>query len=432
MRRLAGLLLFITVLLAPAAAGAAPPAGNGPVWVLTLADSINPGSAEYLTNGLDKAVRAGACLVVIKLDTPGGVADTMRRMVQAILECPLPVVVYVAPPGARATSAGAFLVLAAQLAAMAPATHLGAASPVTAGGGEIKGTMAKKAKSDLTALARSLAKRRGRDPALAEKMVSEATSYDATQAKELGLVDIIAPDLGHLLTALEGRVVQTSAGKRRITTRGRSLHFQSPGWREKLLSALANPNLAYILLIIGMAGIYFELSHPGVIFPGVVGAMSLILAFFAMSALPVSYAGLALMGLAVVLFIAEIKITSYGMLSVAGAICLLLGSTMLFEGEGELSELSLTVLVPVVGATIAFFAGVAFLAGRAQLSRTQTGLEGMVGQEGVVVDHKRVRVMGELWLAEGIKDLEPGTPVQVKAAKGLKLSVKPLSRTEKP
>ena len=402
------------------------PPGSGPVHVITLHDTINPGSTEFLKNGIDKANQADACLIIIQLDTPGGVVDSMRQMVQAIMKSKSPVAVYVAPAGARATSAGAFIVLSAGVAAMAPATHMGAASPVAAGGKEIEGTMAKKAISDLTALVRSLAKRRNIDPALAEEMVSEASSFDAVKAQELGLVDLVAQDLGNLLKELEGRVVVTGEGKRTISTKGKVLVFYEPGFREKLLSAIASPNLAYILLMIGMAGLYFELTNPGSILPGVVGALSLILAFFAMSALPVSYAGLALMGLAVVLFIAEIKITSYGMLSVAGAISLLLGSIMLFESEDELARVSLGILVPTMLCTIGFFALVAIMAGRAQFKRGSTGQEGMVGETAQVVDPGRVRVMGELWRAKGAEGLQPGQKVKVVRSEGLLLTVKPV------
>ena len=291
--------------------------------------------------------RRQASLVVIRLDTPGGLVTSMRQMVKAILACPVPVVVYVSPAGARATSAGAFLMLAAPVAAMAPATHVGAAHPVGGQGQDIKGTMGEKAVSDLKALAVSLAKRRGRDPKLAEQMVVKSTSFDALKAKELGLADMVARDLGDLLQALQGRKVSTVAdGEKVIDTKGQTIRFHQPGWREKLLSLLASPNLAYILLMIGLAGLYFELSHPGAIFPGVVGGLALILAFFAMSTLPVSYAGLALIGLAVVLFFAEIKITSYGMLSLAGAASLILGSVMLFKSGERVVAVSLTVLVP--------------------------------------------------------------------------------------
>jgi membrane-bound serine protease (ClpP class) len=421
-------LLTLTMLLVLAwlpAQAAKPSPPDGPVWIIELADTINPGSAEYFKKSLALAVEANASLTVIQLDTPGGLVDSMRSMVKDIMAFPLPLVVYVAPAGSRATSAGAFLMLAAPLAAMAPATHMGAAHPVGGGGKEIEGTMGEKVLSDLTALAVSLAKRRGRDPKLAEEMVTKSVSFDATQAKELKLVDIVARDLASLLGALEGMKVATAAGEMVIATAGKALHFHTPGWREKLLSALASPNLAYILLMIGMAGIYFELSNPGTIFPGVIGGLSLILAFFAMSSLPVSYAGLALIGLAVVLFLAEIKVTSYGMLSLAGAVSMILGSIMLFDSGDQMLAISLGVLVPTAIGVIGFFATVAFLAGRAQFSKGVTGMEGMVGARGQVVDKTRVRILGELWSYESQAPLAPGQEVVVTASRGLLLEVKP-------
>lgn len=424
--RLAMALLLAALTLAGLSASAEEPASSsGPVWVIELADTINPGSAEYLRSGLQKAREAGSCLVVIQIDTPGGLAESMRAMVKDIMSFPLPLVVYVAPPGARATSAGAFLVLAAPLAAMAPATHLGAAHPVGAGGGEIKGTMGEKVVSDLRALAVSLAKRRGRDPKLAAEMITKSVSFDAARAKELGLVDLVALDLGSLLKALEGRSVTTGGGEKKITTAGKALHFYQPSWREKLLSALASPNLAYILLMIGLAGIYFELSNPGSIFPGVIGGLALILAFFAMSALPVNYAGLALIGLAVVLFFAEIKITSYGLLSLSGAASLILGSIMLFDSGDKVVAISLAVLLPTAVFVIAFFGSVAFLAGRAQLKKSVTGSEGLVGSRGRVVDQTRVQIMGELWGYKSKQPLTPGQEVVITATQGLMVEVEP-------
>ncbi|MCF8097862.1 MAG: nodulation protein NfeD, partial [Desulfarculaceae bacterium] len=403
---------------------------GGRVWVIELSDTINPGSSEFLVDGLEKAATASASLVVIRLDTPGGLVTSMREMVKAILACPVPVVVYVAPAGARATSAGAFLMLAAPVAAMAPATHVGAAHPVGGQGQDIKGTMGEKAVSDLKALAASLAKRRGRDPKLAEEMVVKSTSFDALQAKELGLADIVARDLGDLLQALQGRKVPTAAGEKVINTKGRTIRFHHPGWRDKLLSLLASPNLAYILLMIGLAGLYFEFSHPGSVFPGVVGGLALILAFFAMSTLPVSYAGLALIGLAVVLFFAEIKITSYGMLSLAGAASLILGSVMLFKSGERVVAVSLTVLIPTALAMILFFGGVAYVAGRAQLAKSVTGREGLLGSAGVVVDAGRVRLLGELWRYASDRPLEPGQKIEVIAVNGLEVEVRPLPPKE--
>ncbi|MCB2227392.1 MAG: nodulation protein NfeD [Desulfarculaceae bacterium] len=423
-RLIMSIILAALILAAPVALAA--PEGQGQVWVLELSDTINPGSADYLLEGLKEAAGASAALVVIRLDTPGGLVSSMREMVKAIMSSPVPVVVYTAPAGARATSAGAFLMLSAPIAAMAPATHLGAAHPVGAGGKEIKGAMGDKAVSDLKALAVSLAKQRGRDPKLAGEMVTKSVSFDATKAKELGLVDVIANDLGELLAMLQGRKVAVAGGEKVVDTKGKTIHFVQPGWREKLLSLLGSPNLAYILLMIGLAGIYFELSHPGTIFPGVVGGLALILAFFAMSALPVSYAGLALIGLAVVLFFAEIKITSYGLLSLAGAASLVLGSVMLFRTGEAVVAVSLAVLVPTALCVILFFGGVAYLAGKAQLAKGVTGLEGLVGARAEVVDDTRVRVLGELWRYRGPSGLAPGQEVTITAAHGLEVEVAPL------
>lgn len=415
----------------PAAAPAPQPAANpeqtapGPVWIIELKDSVNPGSARFLVEGLRRAAAERASLVVVQLDTPGGLVESMREMVQAILASPAPVAVYVAPSGARAASAGAFLVLAAQVAAMAPATQVGAAHPVGGGGEEIKGAMGDKVVQDLSAMARGLAQKRGRDPELAQRMVSESLSLEAGEALKKGMIDLMASDLGSLLGQLEGVSVQTESGPRVISTQGRHLVFHGPDWRDRLLSFLASPNLAYILLMIGLAGLYFELSHPGTIFPGVVGGLCLILAFFAMSSLPVSYAGLALILLSLVLFFLEIKVASGGLLGLGGALALILGSIMLFDQPGQLTAISLTVLIPTLAAFLAFFGGVTWLAARAQLARARTGAEGLIGEKGVVLGPGRVRVLGEIWRARGVGDLSPGREVVVRAVDGLTLSVEP-------
>lgn len=416
----------MTIWAGPAWAADEPRAGAGPVWVIETSDTVNPATAEFLESGIAQANEADAALIVIRLDTPGGLVDSMRGMVKAIMGSNAPVVVFVAPAGARAASAGAFLLLAGHVAAMAPATNVGAASPVGGQGEDVKGTMGKKITADLSAMIKSLAKERGRDPKLAEEMVTEARSFDSTEAKKLGLIDLVAADLGGLLTALNGRVVNTAGGSRKIVTAGKTISFHTPGLREKILSVLASPNLAYILLMIGMMGLYFELSNPGAIFPGVLGGISLILAFFAMSALPISYAGLALLGLGVVMFIAEILVVSKGLLSLAGAVCLVLGSIMLFESDDQMMRVSLSVLVPTAAAVILFFGTVTYLAVRSQVKRATTGREGMVGRRGVAVGPDRVRVMGELWRAASDAPLTPGQAVEVVSMEGLSVRVRVL------
>jgi membrane-bound serine protease (ClpP class) len=435
-RFLAALLLALGLAVAAGAAGQAPspaaPVGEGPVWIIELKDTVNPGSALFLQNSLQRAAQAQASLVVIQLDTPGGLVESMRHMVGDILAAPLPVAVYVAPAGARAASAGAFLVLAAPVAAMAPATNLGAAHPVGPGGEEIKGPMGDKLTEDLRAYAQSLARQRQRPQDLAEQMVTQSKSFEAAEALHSGLIDLMASDLGSLLGQLEGVRVATAGGPRTISSQDRALSFQHPSWREKLLSALANPNLAYILLMIGLAGLYFELSTPGAVLPGVVGALCLILALFAMSTLPVSYAGLALIGLAVVLFVAEIKVASHGLLSLGGALALILGSSMLFDGDGGLEGLSLLVLLPTVTVVIGFFAGVAWLAGRAQRRRGFTGQEGLIGQRGQVLDPGHARVLGEIWRVRAVAPLSPGDEVIVSKVEGLTLGVEPAPAPDQP
>jgi len=425
-------LAVMALVLAAALAGAVgtavaekAPAGQGPVWVIEMAETVNPGSADYLADGLERAARDDAVCAIIVLDTPGGLVESMRAMVKAILAAPMPVVVYVAPSGARAASAGAFLVMAAPMAAMAPATNLGAAHPVAAGGKEIEGAMADKAVADLTAMMKSLAQRRGRPVEPAAAMVTESASYSAEKAKELGLVEEVAPELGDLLGALEGKTAATAAGPRAIAAAGKALHFHQPGLRHRLLSLLASPNLAYLLMMIGLMGLYFELSNPGAVLPGVVGGLALILALFAMSALPVSYTGLALIGLSVVLFITEIYVTSYGLLSLAGAASLILGSLMLFDSDSELFRVSLAVMLPVVAGVLAFFLTVTWLAMRAQLRKASTGHEGLVGMKAVAAGPAKVRVMGELWHAAAPRELAPGEEVVITKVEGLKLTVEP-------
>jgi membrane-bound serine protease (ClpP class) len=440
MRRAIALLALLAlplVWVGPACAAPAAPApgpvavsGQGPVWVIELSDSVNPGSAEYLRQTLAQAQAADAALVVIQLDTPGGLVESMREMVQAILASSAPVAVYVAPQGARAASAGMFLMLAGHVAAMAPATNIGAAHPVAAGGGEVKGAMGDKVLEDLTAFALGLAGQRGRPAEAVKAMIHESKSYAVGEALSLGLVDLMAADLASLLGQIEGHVVTTSAGPRRITSHDRAIHFERPGLRARLLSTLANPNLAYILLMIGLAGLYFELSHPGAVFPGVVGGISLLLAFFAMSTLPVSYAGLGLILLAVALFVAEIKVVSHGLLTLGGAASLVLGSLMLFSGEGDLGRVSLMVLAPTLLTVIGFFAGVAFLAGRAQIRRALTGSEGLVGQTAVAAGPDKVNLQGELWRARAETPLAPGQKVVVTKVEGLTVWVEPKKETE--
>jgi membrane-bound serine protease (ClpP class) len=429
-RRCAAGALVLALLLAvwpSAAAGAA-----GDVYILRVADAISPGTAEFIHSGLSKAEREGAGCVIIELDTPGGLAESMRRIVQDILASPLTVVVYVSPGGARAASAGVMITLAADIAAMAPGTNIGAAHPVGAGGQAVEGPMADKVVNDMVAHARSVAERRGRNAQWAEKAIRESVSATETEALKEGVIDLIARDTADLIRQIDGR---TPAGKGRLALDPARTTAVEEGLRTRVLRAVGNPNIAYLLLMIGLAGIYFELAHPGAVLPGVVGGICLVLAFFALQTLPVNIAGILLIALAVVFFILEMKLTSYGMLSVAGTAALLLGSLMLFEGEAPEARLAWTVLLPTLLAVSLFFTAVAWAVFRAQRPRPRTGAEGLVGEVGVVKQALepggRVLVHGELWNAVGRMPFAAGARVRVVRVTGLTLEVEP-AEAERP
>jgi membrane-bound serine protease (ClpP class) len=399
---------------------------SGDVYILRVADAISPGTAEFIHSGLQKAEKAGAACVIIELDTPGGLAESMRTIVQDILASPLPVVVYVAPSGARAASAGVMITMAADIAAMAPGTNIGAAHPVGAGGQPIDGTLSEKVVNDMVAHAKSIAARRGRSAAWVEKAIRESVSATETEALKEGVIDLIAQDTDDLIRQINGRSV---AGKRALTLDNPRPIVLEEGLRTKVLRVISNPNIAYILLMIGLAGIYFELSHPGAIFPGVVGGICLVLAFFALQTLPVNYAGMLLIALAIIFFIMEMKLTSYGLLSVAGTVSLLLGSLMLFEGEAPERRLAWHVLLPTLLVVSAFFTAVAFVVFRAQVSKPTTGSAGLVGETGVVKKslepEGKVFVHGELWNAVSRTPLKEGERVRVVRVAGLRLEVEP-------
>jgi membrane-bound serine protease (ClpP class) len=407
--------------LLPAAAAAGP----SDSYLIHVSDAISPGTAEFIHQSLKKAETEKAGCLIIELDTPGGLADSMRRIVQDILASPIPVVVYVAPGGARAASAGVMITMAADIAAMAPGTNIGAAHPVGAGGQEIGGAMSEKVVNDMAANARSVAERRGRNAQWVERAIRESISATETEALREHVIDLVATDLDDLIRQINGREVP---GKGRLALDPDRKVEQEEGLRSRVLRAISNPNIAYLLLMIGLAGLYFEFSHPGALFPGVVGGMCLVLAFFALQALPVNYAGILLIVLAVVFFVMEMKIASYGLLSVAGVVSLLLGSLMLFEGDSPEGRLSWQVLIPTLLLISASFTAVAFLVFRSQVSRPATGSDGMVGEIGVVkkaLPEGKVFVHGELWYATGPPGIGEGRRVRVVRVRGLTLEVEP-------
>lgn len=394
------------------------------VLIVELEGPISSGSATFLARGLQEAQNSASSLLIIRLDTPGGSGASMKTMVKSILNSPVPIVVYVAPKGAGAASAGVLITIAAHIAAMAPGTNIGAAHPVLADGQDLKKTMAEKVVNDMASYGRGIAKDRGRNADWVEKAIRESVSVTADEALEKNVIDLIASDLDELLRALDGREVAVQSGKIILKTDGLVKKYYRPGAVDKILMFISNPALIAILFGIGMAGIYFEITHPGAIFPGVIGAISLILFFYSIQTLPVNYAGLMLICLAIILFLIEIKMPSYGLLSLGGIVSLTLGSVMFFEDLG----VSYKTIIPFIILTGAFFMGIAWLALSAQMTKPQSGMSGMVGEIGLVRERIApeglIFIHGEIWRAESQDEIEEGEKVKVEEVSGLVLKVK--------
>lgn len=398
-----------------------------PVRVVKVQATINPTIADFIVKSIREAAAYGDEAVVMELDTPGGLDTAMREIVRELLSPPLPVVVYVHPSGGRAASAGVLITMAANIAAMTPGTNIGAAHPVNVGGGDISVEMNEKITNDAVAYIKSLAEKRGRNVEWAEKAVRESASIPAEEALKLRVVDIIARDMDDLLNKLDGRKVVTVKGEVVLSTKGARVVREEMGFRHKILSAISDPNVAYILMMLGIYGIFFELARPGAVFPGVVGGICLILAFYAFQTIPVNFAGILLILLAVVLFIAEAMVTSYGVLAVGGIISMFFGSLMLFESPAPYLRASLEVISVTVFVTAGVFIAVITLAIRAQFRKTLTGLEGMVGKIGDaksrIAPVGKVFVAGEYWDAESDEVIEEGERVRVIALEGMRLKV---------
>ncbi len=397
------------------------------VFIIELEGPISPGTAMYVVRGLEKAAEQGAGLAILRLDTPGGLGSSMRTIIKAILNSPIPVAVWVGPSGAGAASAGVMITVAAHIATMAPGTNIGAAHPVTAGGKDIDKTMSEKVVNDMAAYARGIAADKGRNGEWVEKAIRESVSITADEALEINVIDLVVKDIDELLQKIDGREVSVPGGKITLKTADLKKTYFRPSWRDKVLKTISDPNIAYILMMIGLAGLYFELSHPGAIFPGVIGAISLILAFFSFQTLPVNYAGLLLIALAIIFFIVEIKVTSYGVLSIGGLISLTIGSIMLFEDVG----VSLKLMLPTILLVGGFFVVVAGLAFRAMRARPMSGMDGLLGEVGMVKERidpeGLIFVHGEYWRAKAGERVEPGEKVKVEGVEGLILSVKKTS-----
>lgn len=399
------------------------------IIVLTVNGVINPPHAEYTIKGIQKAHEQNAEAVIIQLDTPGGLDTSMRSIIKEMLNSQIPIVVYVSPKGARAASAGAFITLAAHIAAMAPGTNIGAAHPVAMGGEKMDKTMAEKITNDAVAYIKSIAKQRGRNIEWAEQAVRKSISSTETEALKLKVIDLIADDLNSLMKDINGMKVKTARGEVTLNTKTAKINKIEMNFREKLLNFISDPNIAYILLMIGIYGIIFELSNPGAILPGVIGAISLILAFYSLQTLPINYAAAGLILLGVILFILELKFTSHGLLTLGGVICFILGSIMLFDTANPLFKLSLSVIIPVTLVTALFFGVLLRLAYKAHKRKPVTGVEELIGLKGIAktdIDRHRGMVMvhGELWQAVSDEEIKKDEEIIVEEVKGLTLKVR--------
>jgi membrane-bound serine protease (ClpP class) len=389
---------------------------------------ISPITVRLVSAAIERTRADGGAALVILLDTPGGLERSMRSIVRDMLNSPVPVIVYVSPTGARAASAGAFITIAAHVAAMAPATNIGAAHPVAAGGGAMDKEMTRKVENDAAAFIRTVARERGRNQDWAEKAVRSSVSATEQEALKLGIIDLVAGSLPDLLAKVDGRQVKTVRGMVALRTRGATVQPFAVGWRDRFLALITDPNIAYILLMLGMLGLFFELANPGVILPGVIGGISLILAFFAFQSLPINWAGFLLILFGIVLLIAEIKVVSHGVLTIGGVIAILLGSMMLVNTPELPLRVAWTVIVPVVAVTAGIFMFAVSAGVKAQMSRPTTGTAGLVDEIGVAqtaIDPEgQVMVHGELWTAvpRGAP-IAAGERVRVVAVEGLRLHV---------
>ena len=414
------------------AAGAAVPSARPLVVVGRIDTPIHPAAANYLNKLVQGAERDGAALVVLGISTPGGLLTSTREMASTILQSKVPVVTYVSPSGASAASAGFFLLEAGDVAAMAPGTNTGAAHPVAGEGQELPKTLNEKAEQDARAFIRSLAHQRSRDADKAETAVTSSHSFTETEAKEGRLVEVIARDVPDLLAQLDGRTIRRMGEKEEtLKLKGYRLESREMSGLEKVLGVVSHPNVAYILFLLGLVGLYFEMSSPGAVLPGIVGGIALLLALYAFSVLPVNLAGIALILFAVLLFVLEIKAASHGVLAAGGAIALLAGSLLLFSGRGEQGyRVDLSIILPAVAMTLTVVGFLTFKTISLRRAPVRTGSVSLVGKSARVVrtipeseEPGTVLVDGEYWDAYGAPGAAPGESVRIIGVEGLKLRV---------
>jgi membrane-bound serine protease (ClpP class) len=401
---------------------------NNKVWLLKFSGPIGPISAKYIESGIEQANKEKAQFVVIEMDTPGGLDESMREIIKTILGSSIPVVSYVYPSGGRAASAGVFIMFASHIAVMAPGTNIGAAHPVSMEGKEIDTVMKEKVTNDAAAYIKSLAHRRNRNEEWAEKAVRKSVSITETEALKLGVIDFIAGSLEELLQKLDKREVKMDGNKLVLQTASVKVKSFDMSPTQRFLYLLTNPNIAYILLMLGIYGLFFELQNPGAIFPGVIGGICLILAFYSLQMLPVNYAGLALIILGIIMFILEIKIMSHGLLTIGGIASLFFGSLLLFQSPLPFFRPSIVLLAVVAVVTAIFFGLIVGLGIKAHLRKPTTGKEGLVGEIGIAQDDLKpngmVLVEGELWSAESISgEIKKNEKIKVVKVDGLSIKV---------
>jgi membrane-bound serine protease (ClpP class) len=396
------------------------------VNLVTIDGPIGPITARIIAQAIDASVEDSAEVLVIELNTPGGLDESMRIITRKILNSEVPVIVYVSPSGSRAASAGVFITLSAHIAAMAPGTNMGSAHPVAIGG-QMDSTMAEKVVNDAAAYIRSIASKRGRNEEWAEESVRESISATEYEALKLKVIDLVVDNVRALLDSCDGRKVSLPSGEKILDTKEIEVKRAEISVRDKILQVITNPTIAYILLTLGMWGLFFELSNPGAIFPGIVGGICLILAFFALQTLPINYAGLLLMILALILFILEVKIVSHGALAIGGIISMVMGSLLLFESPLPYMRVSLVVIVTIVAGTALFFLVAIGLALRARKRKVTTGGRGLMGEVGVARSALKpegdVFIHGEIWSAEADQPIKKGEKVVVTAVEHLTLKV---------
>jgi membrane-bound serine protease (ClpP class) len=405
--------------------------GAGRIIVIEVDGVINPVVAEFMVNEIHNANKFSEELIVIQMDTSGRLDPSMRKIIKAIQNSKIPVASFISPGGSRAESAGVFIAIASHITAMEPGTNIGAAHPVNLmGGGE--GEQAKiiedKVVNEASAYIRSLAEQRGRNTHWAELSVRKNVSVSAEEAKRLNVIDLLAANLDSLVLALDTREVKLGGNIITLNTAEKNIFFKEMNSRQKILNIIASPNVAYVLMMLGLVGLYLELSNPGLILPGVLGSLSLILALYAMQMLPINYSGLLLIFIGVILLIAEVSLMSYGLLALSGAISIFLGSIMLIDSEDPAMQISKIVLYPTLGMTFLVSIGSIYLAKKTHQLVTTTGMEGLLGDIGVVKEilnlEGRVLIHGEIWKAESDTVILVGEKVSVEVVKGLKIKVR--------